>query len=70
VSERALLLDLDDTLVIEEPAAVAAFAATALWAATQRDLDPGVLAPTARHRARELWYATPAHAWCQRIGVS
>jgi putative hydrolase of the HAD superfamily len=70
MSGRALLLDLDDTLVVEEPAAVAAFQATARWAATQRELDADLLAPAARHRARELWYATQAHAWCQRVGVS
>ncbi|HEU4702256.1 MAG TPA: HAD family hydrolase, partial [Conexibacter sp.] len=69
-ARRALLLDLDDTLVVEEPAAVAAFQATAGWAATQRDLDPDPLATAARSRARELWHATPAHAWCRRIGIS
>jgi putative hydrolase of the HAD superfamily len=67
---RALLFDLDDTLVVEEPAAVAAFAATADWAATQRAVDAAALARTAWVRARELWYATPAHAWCRRIGIS
>ncbi len=66
----ALLFDLDDTLVVEEPAAVAAFAATAEWAATQRELDPDELGPAARRCARELWYATPAHAWCLRVGIS
>ncbi|HEX7292282.1 MAG TPA: HAD family hydrolase [Conexibacter sp.] len=70
MSRPALLLDLDDTLVVEEPAAVAAFAATARWAATQRDLDADALGPAARRCARELWYATTAHAWCERIGVS
>jgi putative hydrolase of the HAD superfamily len=67
---RVLLLDLDDTLVVEEPAAVAAFEATARWGARQRDLDADLLAPAARRCARELWYATQAHAWCQRVGVS
>jgi len=68
---RALLLDLDDTLVVEEPAAAAAFAATAAWATEQREeLDAAALARAARERARELWYATPAHAWCRRIGIS
>jgi putative hydrolase of the HAD superfamily len=71
VSTRpALLFDLDDTLVVEEAAAVAAFEATARWAATQRELDADALARSARVRARELWYATPAHAWCLRVGIS
>lgn len=68
--KRALLFDLDDTLVIEEPAAVAAFEATAAWAAAQRDVDAAALARAARARARELWYATPAHPYCLRVGIS
>jgi putative hydrolase of the HAD superfamily len=66
----ALLFDLDDTLVVEEPAAVAAFEATARWAASRRDVDAAALAVAARSRARELWYATPAHAYCRRVGIS
>ena len=46
---RALLLDLDDTLIVEEPAAVAAFAATAAR---------GGRAPPARPAPR--WRSTPA----------
>jgi putative hydrolase of the HAD superfamily len=68
--KSALLLDLDDTLVVEQPAAVAAFMATAEWAATQRDLDAEALVPAVRRCARELWYATAAHAWCLRVGIS
>jgi hypothetical protein len=41
---RALLLDLDDTLIVEEPAAVAAFAATARVAAGRVAVDAGALA--------------------------
>jgi putative hydrolase of the HAD superfamily len=70
VSTRALLIDLDDTLVVEEPAAAAAFLATARAAAEDRDLDAHALAATARSRARELWYAAPTHPFCKRIGIS
>jgi putative hydrolase of the HAD superfamily len=67
----ALLLDLDDTLVVDDAAAAAAFEATAHEAAAHRDgLDAAALAAAARERARELWYATPAHPWCLRVGVS
>jgi len=62
----ALLFDLDETLVVEEPAAVAAFEATARLAT---DADPVALAP-ARTRARELWYATPVHGYSGRIGIA
>jgi putative hydrolase of the HAD superfamily len=67
---RALLLDLDDTLVVEEPAAVAAFTATARVAAERHPLDPAALALAARARAREIWRAAPHYAFCRRIGIS
>lgn len=68
--ERALLFDLDETLMVEEPAAAAAFLATARFAAAHRDLDPERLADTARSQARELWYAAPTHEYCMRVGIS
>ena len=67
---RALLLDLDDTLVVEEPAAVAAFAATARAAAERHALDPRQLALDARACARELWRAAEVCAFGRRIGIS
>ena len=66
----AFLFDLDETLVVEEPAAVAAFEATARLAATERPLDVAALAVGARSRARELWYAAPTHPYCRRTGIS
>jgi len=68
--KRALLFDLDETLVVEEPSAVAAFEATARFAATQSDVDVAMLAGAARSRARELWYAAPTHGYCIRVGIS
>jgi putative hydrolase of the HAD superfamily len=67
---RAVLLDLDDTLVVEEAAAAAAFAATAAVAAERHRIDGAALALDARARARELWWAAPTHSYCRRIGVS
>jgi putative hydrolase of the HAD superfamily len=67
---RALLLDLDDTLVVEEPAAVAAFAATARAAAQRHPLDPRRLALDARACARELWHDAEVCAFGRRIGIS
>jgi phosphoglycolate phosphatase-like HAD superfamily hydrolase len=65
--KRALLFDLDETLVVEEPAAVAAFEATARVAAAQQEVDVATLAVAARSQARELWYAvTPV----RRIATS
>lgn len=68
--KHALLFDLDETLMVEEPAAVASFKATADVAATRHGLDPEKLATEARARARELWYAAPTHDYCMRIGIS
>ncbi len=68
--KRALLFDLDDTLVVEEPAAAAAFLATAEVAVACHRVQAGRLALAARERARELWYATPAHPYCLRVGIS
>jgi putative hydrolase of the HAD superfamily len=67
---RALLFDLDETLVVDERVAVEAFAATARVAAERRPLDGARLARDARMRARELWHAAPNHRYCERIGMS
>jgi putative hydrolase of the HAD superfamily len=67
---RALLLDLDDTLIVEEPAAVAAFAATASYAAERLPVDPRQLALDARAGARELWHAAEVCDFGRRIGIS
>lgn len=64
---RALLFDLDDTLVVEDAAATAAFAATAR---PVPGVDERALAAAARIRARELWRAAPVHPYCLRVGIS
>jgi putative hydrolase of the HAD superfamily len=63
----ALLFDLDDTLVLEDGAAKAAFAATAR---TVPGVDATRLAADVRTQARALWRAAPTHAYCHRIGIS
>jgi putative hydrolase of the HAD superfamily len=63
----ALLFDLDDTLVLEEPAAVAAFEATAQAAP---GVDAAQLALAARSHSRKLWYAAATHPFCRSIGIS
>jgi putative hydrolase of the HAD superfamily len=68
--KRALLFDLDETLMVEEPAAVAAFEATAQLAASRYEVEADALAVAARARARELWHSTPAHPYCLRVGIS
>jgi hypothetical protein len=58
-----LLFDLDETLMVEEQAAVAAFEATAARAATTYELDVAALAVAARARARELWRGSSIFGW-------
>jgi putative hydrolase of the HAD superfamily len=67
---RALLVDLDDTLVVEEAAAMAAFRATAEAAAEHHGIDVDALATAGRVRARELWRSAPTYGFCRRIGIS
>ena len=68
----AILLDLDDTLVVDEAAAAGAFAATAAFAVAfaDRELDPARLAADARANARTLWRACRDHPHWARIGIS
>jgi phosphoserine phosphatase len=63
----ALLFDLDDTLVPEEPFAVAAFQATA---ASVPGIDAARLAVDARAHARAVWRSGTAWSYCKRIGIS
>jgi len=67
---RALLLDLDDTLIADVPAAAATFDATAAYAATRRALDAPALAAAATARAAELWRSTPVYAHSEEIQIS
>jgi putative hydrolase of the HAD superfamily len=68
----ALLLDLDETLIEEDSAAVAAFEATAAFAGTEdhRIAEPVRLVAAARARARELWSSAPTYGYCRSIGIS
>ena len=68
--KRSLLFDLDDTLMVEEPAAVAAFQATSRFAAAHHDVDAPTLALGVRSRARELWRAAPTYSYCLQVGIS
>jgi putative hydrolase of the HAD superfamily len=70
MTKRAVLFDLDDTLIIEEAAAAAAFHATAAVAARSYEVDADRLAAAVRDNARDLWRTTPVHGYCLEIGVS
>jgi putative hydrolase of the HAD superfamily len=70
MATKAIIFDLDDTLVVEEASAEAAFLATCERARERYALDPRALHRSVRQRARELWHQSPARAYCVAVGVS
>ncbi|MBN1567447.1 MAG: HAD family hydrolase [Acidobacteria bacterium] len=66
----ALIFDLDDTLVVEEASAEAAFIETGGPARDKYGIDPSDLHSTLRKACRELWYGFPSHPYCKRVGIS
>lgn len=67
---EALVFDLDDTLVVEERSAEAAFLGACELAQRRHGLDPRTLHATLRRTCRELWHASPAHGYCREVGIS
>lgn len=66
----ALLLDLDDTLLVEYASADEAFHQACLLAAQRYAVDPDKLHATARRTARTIWHAAPARNYAVDIGIS
>ncbi|HVA90697.1 MAG TPA: HAD family hydrolase [Chloroflexota bacterium] len=70
MSVRAVLFDLDDTLVAQDSADDQALvAACALLPSDHADAAAALPAAVRRH-ARALWEAGPAAAYCRAIGIS
>ncbi len=67
---RAVLLDLDETLIHERAATSAALRATLADACALRSLDMEVCAAAVLAAGRRLWRESPHAAYCQRIGIS
>lgn len=66
----ALLIDLDDTLLVEYASADEALHQACLLATQRYGLHPDRVHETARRTARALWYARPEHAYAAAIGIS
>ena len=66
---RAVLFDLDNTLVLEDLATARAFA-EASAGASGRGVDPARLAAAVEAQAEILWRAGPDFAWADGIGIS
>jgi putative hydrolase of the HAD superfamily len=67
---KAVVFDLDDTLVMEEPAAVAAFMEVCGQAEQYCGIEADKLCSTVRETARSLWRQSPARPYCIEIGIS
>jgi putative hydrolase of the HAD superfamily len=67
---KAILFDLDDTLLVEVASADAAFLATCTLAQEKYGVDPEVFHERLRKEARTLWYASPERDIIERISIS
>ncbi len=67
---KAVLFDLDDTLVIDEVVSRETFASVGRKAAAEYGVDADKFVHEAKRIARELWKVGPAHPYCRRIGIS
>lgn len=67
---KALIFDLDDTLVVEEASAETALLQTCEIARRRYGIEPRDLHAALRQTCRELWHQSPAREYCVDIGVS
>lgn len=67
---RAILFDLDDTLIQESRTVERAFLAAAEPARDKHGVEPERLHREARRAARELWFAHPDHDFAANVGIS
>jgi len=67
---KAIIFDLDDTLIVEEPAATAAFMEACQQAEQQCGVKAEKLYSTVRETARSIWRQSPARKYCVEIGIS
>jgi putative hydrolase of the HAD superfamily len=67
---RAILFDLDDTLVVDEAVSHETFAHVAAVAADRFGADPARFATDAMSVARELWGEGECRPFCRSIGIS
>ena len=67
---EAVIWDLDDTLVVERPAAEAAMAATCRNATTVLGVDPNQLEQDVFDEAKSQWSALPTIDFARRVGIA
>ncbi len=68
---KAVLFDLDDTVLVEVASAEAAFIDTCRLVQDKFGLDPHDFHTILRQKAKKIWYdASPAREYCVRVSVS
>ncbi|MDD5200418.1 MAG: HAD family hydrolase [Terrimicrobiaceae bacterium] len=67
---RAILFDLDDTLIVDEAVSAAALDATAKHAFTTLGTNRDAFLRDAREHAKRLHAQSPVYPYCRRIGIS
>jgi putative hydrolase of the HAD superfamily len=67
---KAIILDLDDTLLVEEQSALMAFKSCAELVARFYPIAADAFIDQARACARELWYSFPTKEFAKRVGIS
>jgi putative hydrolase of the HAD superfamily len=67
---KVILLDLDDTLVIDEAAVEVALRIACEHAHLRYYIDAEEFYAAVRSRMRELWYSSPAIDYCRALGIA
>ena len=67
---KALIFDLDDTLVNELASVNSAFLAACRLGEERYGVPPDDLHAAIRETCREFWYNSPARAYCLNVGIS
>ena len=70
MTTKALLFDLDDTLLIEENSAKLAFLSTCTLVKRKYNVSVAEFYGVIRSKSREIWYKSPARTYCVKIGIS
>lgn len=67
---KALIFDLDDTLVVEKASAESTFIETCKLAHERYGIPPAELHTTLRQTCRKIWFNSPTHPYCKKVGIS
>ena len=67
---KAIIFDLDDTLLVEEDSARDCLIQACGIARDRYGADPLELHDTLRQICREIWFKSPAREFCMRVGIS